>query len=313
MKVLFVRSGNRGIDPISTKQGLSLEKLGLKIVYYDIAGKGLLGYLNNLIKLKAFINKQKPDLIHAHFYFSGFLSALTFTGTPIITSLMGSDVLASGKLMLWLTRFFSRYFWDYTIVKSKEISSKLAVTKSTVIPNGVDLEDFYPVPRNVALEKLNWKSNIYHILFASDPSRPEKNFQLASQAIDLLTNQQVNSEIHFLKGIPSDEMILYYNAANVLLLTSFHEGSPNVIKEAMACNCSLVATNVGDIKEVVGSTRGCYLTGFDPGEIAEKLKLALSSENRTNGRDNMSKYNSNLIAEKIIAIYKTALINRKKR
>lgn len=313
MFVLFVRSGNRGVDPISTRQGLSLEKLGVKIVYYDIVGKGLLGYLNNLFKLKTYINQQKPEIIHAHYHLSGFLTVLTLSGTPIITSLMGSDVLTSGNLMLWLIRLFSRNFWEWTIVKSNVVSSKLSSSKSTVIPNGVDLDAFYPIPQNAAIEKLNWNVHHLHILFASDPLRPEKNFNLASSAIDLLTSKKPDLEIHFLKDIVPEQMILYYNAADVLLLTSSYEGSPNVIKEAMACNCPIVATNVGDIKEVINEAQGCYITSFEPEEIADKLMLALSFRKRTNGRDHINRYNADVIAEKIIAIYNAVLINRKKR
>src|SRR4030042_4531165 len=105
-------------------------------------------------------------------------------------------------------------------------------------------------------------------------------------------------------------MIIHYlNAADVLLLTSFHEGSPNVIKEAMACNCPVVSTDVGDVRWVVGNTSGYYISSFDPGELAEKIKLAIvfrEKHRQTNGRDRISELglDSETVAKKIIDVYK---------
>jgi glycosyltransferase involved in cell wall biosynthesis len=102
----------------------------------------------------------------------------------------------------------------------------------------------------------------------------------------------------------------YYNAADVFLLTSQSEGSPNTIKEAMACNCPIVTTNVGDVKTVIGTTKGCYIALHDIRDIADKLKKALYFCSKTTGRERIINLglDSNTIAEKIIKIYKTHLI-----
>ena len=106
---------------------------------------------------------------------------------------------------------------------------------------------------------------------------------------------------------------LYYNSADLLLLTSFHEGSPNVIKEAMACNCPIVSTDVGDVKRLFGEyTRCLYIHSFDPIDVAEKIKQASSSAKKhgqTNGRERIIELglDSNTIAEKIIEVYNEVL------
>ena len=107
--------------------------------------------------------------------------------------------------------------------------------------------------------------------------------------------------------IPAKDVPLYLNLADVLVVTSFEEGSPNVIKEAMACNCPIVSTDVGDVKEVIGNTRGCYITSLDPGDVAEKILLALEFDNRTNGRNNIRYLELNVIAEKIIKVYESVV------
>jgi N-acetyl sugar amidotransferase len=307
MKILFVRSNNTGIDAISSRQGLSLHKKGVQIVYYDIKGKGILGYLKNLIPLIRFIRHEKPNIIHAHYSLSGILVTLTLTKIPIIVSLMGSDVLAANKIFITLIKIFSKYIWSHTIVKSEEIYSKLKLKKCTIIPNGVDFESFTEIPKKIAQSRLDWDIEKQHILFSSNAKRPEKNFQLAKEALEKLKPFKPNIALHYLDNLNQDEIALHYNAADVLLLTSLYEGSPNVIKEAMSCNCPIVSTKVGDVSIVTKNTENVILTKFNSTDICEALLKILNSNKRTNGRENIKPLNSELIADKIINVYRKVI------
>ena len=93
------------------------------------------------------------------------------------------------------------------------------------------------------------------------------------------------------------------NACNVLLVTSFNESGPLVVKEAMACNLSIVSTKVGDVQEVISDTEGCYLVSYKPKDVAEKIKMALDFGKRTNSREKIKNYEITLIAERIKNIY----------
>jgi len=312
IKVLFVRSGNNGDDPISKNQGKSLLQSGLFLNYYDIVGKGVFGYLLNINKLKKYIKIFQPDIIHAHYSFCGFISSLTFSGVPTGVSLMGSDVNNSDKFMKVLIKAFSKYLWAFTIVKSEEMYNRLNFDEAILLPNGVSFNDFYPLDIKIAREKLEWDLSFGNIIFASDPSRPEKNFKLAKQTLDLLEKKQIRFHLHFLKNILPSEMIFYYNAADLLLLTSDYEGSPNVIKEAMACNCPIVSTDVGDVKNIINNTDGCFITSFDPVDIADKIISAINFGKRTNGREHISHLNSNIIAHKLLDLYEDVLNRRTK-
>jgi len=305
MKVLFVRSGNRGIDPISTRQGESLVEQGVEVYYFDIIGKGILGYLGNALGLRKSVISNKVELIHAHYSSSAFLATLILSGKPIIVSLMGSDILNEGKFLFKLTQFLSNNFWSYTIVKSGIAFSKLGVSKSEVIPNGVNMKLFNQVDKSEALQLLGWDKKIKHVLFSSDPDRPEKNYILAQKAIKNFESQHPAEliEVHFLKDIPIDKIYLHYNAADLLLLTSLYEGSPNVIKEALSCNCPIVSTDVGDVKTQLKETNGCYITTFDPEDIAKKMKSAIEFGKRTNGREKIKHLDSRVVADQIIRIY----------
>lgn len=305
MKVLFVRSNNNGLDAISTRQGQSLQKEGIELIFFNIKGKGAKGYLKNLAPLRKYINQENPNVIHAHYSLSGILTTLAFGGRPIVVSLMGSDVLAANKLALILVKFCSRIFWQHTIAKSEEIYSHLQLKNCSVIPNGVDVDVFKSVSKQSAIKELGWDQSKQHILFASSPKRPEKNFDLASKAFEQIKLTRPDIELHFLQNLSMEEMVQYYNAADVLLLTSFYEGSPNVIKEAMACNCPIVSTNVGDVKHIMFNTEQCYVTGFEPTAVAAALDKVLSAQQRTEGRKRILelKLDSDSVAKKIIEIY----------
>jgi teichuronic acid biosynthesis glycosyltransferase TuaC len=94
------------------------------------------------------------------------------------------------------------------------------------------------------------------------------------------------------------------NACDALLLVSDAEGSPMVIKEAMACNLPVVSVPVGDVPGVIGGTEGCYLCRQDPSDAAEKLGLALRRLERTKGREKVTSLEQGIVARRIMEVYK---------
>jgi len=308
MKVLFVSSGNSeyGIVPFIKSQGESLIKEGVNVDFYRIKGKGIIGYLKNIKSLRYYIKQNGYDIIHAHYGLTGLVSILTFSKAPVILSVMGSDAYGSfdikGKrikssyLDMLLTQV-AMLFAKGIIVKSKNILKLVPYkSKSFIIPNGVNFELFRPFTN-----KLNRKS----VLFLAKNSDPRKNFKLLEEALDLL----LDKDIKLLNPYPIDQTQFpdYLNKASVFVLTSYNEGSPNVIKEAMACNIPIVSTDVGDVKEVIGKTDGCYITAFDPKDVASKIKQALDFGKRTTGREDIKHLEASIIAKKIIKVYESVL------
>ncbi len=305
MDVLFVSSGNtkNGISPIVFNQGNSLIKLGHDVSFFTIKGKGFSGYLKHIFILRKFLKHHSYDIIHAHYSLSAIVAALA-GGKPLIVSLMGSDVKAS-FLLKYLIRIFNFFFWNKIIVKSLDMKTSSGIKTVNVLPNGVDFKKFRPFSKKEAFEITQWDPNKRHILFAANPKRKVKNYQLAKSAFELLDYKDI--ELQSLIDIPNTQMPAYFNAADVIILTSFWEGSPNVIKEAMACNCKIVAVNVGDIKETIRNTPGCFVTDFNKTDIANKIDKALQYPKKTEGRIHISHLDSEVIAPKLISIYKETL------
>lgn len=305
MKILFVYRGY-GSDlsnSVIDFQRSALEKAGHKIAVFPIPKGGLKGYINSWKDLRAFGRGEKIDIVHAHYSYSGYIAALAAWG-PVVCSLMGSDILQHKVFGKCLVKFFSRFLWRAVIVKS---SGMLQIIPGSIcIPNGVDFDNFQPYEKSAAVIKIGFDPARKNIIFvAQQPNSHVKNLELAKTAIALINYE--NIRFHIVSNICFENLPLYYNAADLLILTSLSEGSPNVIKEAMACNCPIVATDVGDISEVIGDTEGCYLTNFDPQDVSEKIKKALAFGKRTNGRVKIEHLESKIITERIIRVYNDVL------
>ncbi|MBS4034561.1 MAG: glycosyltransferase family 4 protein [Ignavibacterium sp.] len=302
MKVLIVCSRNAGyISPFIKEQAEAVESLKIEINYFLIRGKGFSGYLKNLPGLKKKITDFNPDLIHAHYGLSGLLAALQ-RKIPVIITFHGSDAyLLKIKFLSKIAARLSKF----NIYVSKKIMERIDKNNhNAIIPCGINLEIFQPIEMKIAREELYMEPNKKYILFASRFNNSVKNASLAFEALNKLDG---NTELLELKNRSREEVNMLLNACDLLLLTSFSEGSPQIIKEAMACNCPIVATDVGDIKDVIAGTEGCFITKFDPVDVAEKIKLALDFNKRTNGREQIRHFDNNLIAKEIVKCYQKFL------
>ena len=303
MKVLFVASGNHGrISPVVKAQGDSLVKAGMEVVYFLVKGKGLKGYLRQVRPLHRFWKEGHFDVVHSHFSFSSYVASLAGVG-PLVVSLMGSD-LKSSRWNRVIIRFFSWLFrWREIIIKSKDMAKDLDIKNVHIIPNGVDLDLFRPMDKDGCRQRIGWEEGVRHVLFPANPNRPEKDFSLAKRAIALLDD---DVRLHVFENVDFNDTVFHYNAADVVLLTSKWEGSPNVIKEALACSCTIVSVAVGDVRERLDCLDGCYVSeNRTPEELAELLKKALLFEGKTNGREKLKKdgLSNEIVSAKLKRIY----------
>lgn len=306
MKVLFVASGNKSVGKVSAfvqSQFDSLKQEGLDMVLFPVVGHGWKGYAKNLLTLRRLIKKEKPDVVHAHYSSCGYLATLAALGlkTKSVISILGSFPTKNRKLRL--VRFCVDHVWDATIVKSERTRSQLD-RDLPVIPNGVDLDRFTIIDQEEARDLVGFDKNKKYVIFVSDPNRPEKQFGLAQAAVELLNDETV--ELVPVYNKPHQEVVNYMCAADVLIMTSSSEGSPNVIKEAMACNCPIVVTDVGDVRWVTEGVEGTFVSNsFDADVLSDLLRQALIYKARTKGRDRIISLGltSSSVAQRIQQVY----------
>lgn len=305
MNVLIVYSVNHGfVTPFIRDQIESLGRLGIVINTLGIKGKGSIGYLRNYRKYKSYIESYEPHVVHAHFGLSGLFANLQ-RSVPVVTTYHGSDINNSKtRLISLISILLSRH----NVFVSERLRKLTLKRRSSIIPCGVDLEVFKPINKEEARRKLGFSKDRKYVLFSSSFTNPVKNYPLAQHAIELL-RENMDVELLELKNYSRNEVSLLMNAADAALMTSFSEGSPQFIKEAMACNLPCVSTDVGDVREMFGGMKGGYISDYSPKMVADSLISAFQLEIEVDLRSRVLELDSAVIARKILLVYK-AIMNK---
>ena len=299
------------VNSIIKNQGESLRRAGVELDFYMVSGRGIKGYLRNIKPLRNQIREGGYDVVHAHYAFTAYLASLATVGLriPLVVSLMGSDIWVHTWYPFVVRIAAALKGWKAIIVKSAEMRTRVGIPRAIVIPNGVDMERFCELKQIDCQRELGWflSDMNKHVLFPANPATARKNWPLAKGAVEILNRLgNYNIELHPMVGVKNEETPIWYNAADVVVLPSFYEGSANAVKETMACNKPIVTTDMGDCRERLEGLEGCYVANtYDVEEFAELLDKALK-QGKTKGRerllvDGIADYQ---IAERLMNIYK---------
>lgn len=308
MNVLIVCSGNVNQPGIPFnfeihrsfiyEQVIALNKIGVKTDLFFIRGKGITGYLKNLPLLKKKIARGGYHLVHAHNGLSGLLACLQ-RRLPVVCTFHGSDLYERKKRLFSSQAVRLSKYAIYVSEGIRKIGIRVKKNDHSVIPCGIDLSLFQPVEKGDARKKLGLDPLKPYALFSSQFHREIKNYPLARQAADKVPGLEVLE----LKGYTRREVAYLMNACDMLLLSSFRETGPQVVKEAMACNCPVVSTDVGTVRELIDGIEGCYISSFDPGEYANCINRVLGFGKRTDGRNRVLSFGNQGVAVEIKKIY----------
>lgn len=259
------------------------------------------------------------DLVHGHYGTWCLVARMQWT-TPVVASFLGTDLLGivaadggysnKGSLFIHLSRWLCHRV-DAVIVKSEGMKKAASGGNVFVIPNGVDFELFHPILRTEARAAIGWDQDRYYVLFGNDPKIPVKNLALAQAAIACLRSRGISAELVVASGLPQTKLVQYINASNALILSSIAEGSPNIVKETMACNVPVVSTDVGDVSQVIGRTKGCSICPHDPAALATALEQALQYTEPTTGRADIMHLDRSVVAKQVIAVYEKVISKRR--
>ena len=305
MRVLIVASGNtKAASPFIIEQVESLKKIDIQIEYFLIKGKGWTGYLKSLSKLKKKIKNKNFNLIHAHYGLSGLLATLQ-RRIPVIITFHGSDININ-KNYKW--SFIASRLSSKNIFVHKDQPKKLKVmlNEKDIIPCGINLKIFQPKDKVALRKKLDWDQKKVYILFSSSFDKPVKNVNLAYKS----TQNIKNSELIELKNYTKIELSNLMNAADLLLVTSFSETGPLIVKEAIACNCPVVSTDVGDVKEIIVKRKNSFVTSYNPKEIEAVIKKVIKLKKPVPKKElTLQEYDLNYAAQRIKVVYQECLKN----
>ena len=293
-------------------QADSLAAAGVEIeILHPKPGPVLLRYVWTIAQVWCKTRTRRFDIVNGH-YGQWCLFARLQWHIPVVATFHGSDLLGvpldDGKYskLHGLNALVNRWLCsrvDAVIVQSEEMKRAAGKEGVFVIPTGVDFELFRPMARAEARAVLGWDPERYYIVFANDPAIPLKGFRLAQAAVEHLAAKGIPVELVVANGLAQTQLVQYMNASNALILPSLCEGSPCVVKEAMACNVPVVATDVGDVAEVIGRTAGCSVCSQDPVELAAGIERALEHSGPTTGRADIAHLENAVIAERVIAVY----------
>jgi len=281
----------------------SLRDKGLDVDVFFVNGRRYRrNYLTGFLRYLPQPWLKRYDLIHAHYPLTGLIARAQIRA-PLVVTYHGIEVVYGwqGTLCKALARVVDR-----VIVTSQRVRDGLGMPAARVIPCGVNLDLFKPEPRDQARRALGLPPDKKLVLFCAG-MRPEKRFDIVQAAIARLTERDPNVQLVVATEQPHTIIPRYMNACDALVLASEYEGSPTVIKEAMACNLPIVSVDVGDVREIISQTEGCYICGRTPEDIAARLALALDPPRRTDGRQAIQHLSLDAIADRLIAEYKSII------
>lgn len=326
MKVLEVsRYKNNFADhqlPFVTEQGEAIRALGHEVDYFLVRGN----YIKAVGALKVKIREFKPDIVHAHFGLSAITAELQSL-VPVVTT------FHNGETLNWRVNLMSSLFSlraKHVIYVAQHIRdlSYFKAKNYSIIPCGVPMDQCVVMDKEEARKQLKWDAKKKYILFGGAFDNLRKNYKLLAEAVERLTNEGLTNEgvndieLVEMKGLSRAECVLRMNACDLFALPSHSEGSPQALKEAMACNCPCLATDIADVKYLFGDEPGHWILrnprktherwDADKNSLDEMvvlLKEALAFEGRTHGRERIQKLglSNEQVAQKIINIHNEIL------
>lgn len=267
---IFVKEQIRSIDKFLDKND---------IFFINAKKYGKFQYLKSIFYLMS--NISKYDVVHAHHIYVGFIVLIISNkkSNNVLVSLMSDPDRKTGN---YIENIIYKFTYNYckkyarALIFKKEIPLNINRDNVFYLPNGVNMDMFLDMPKDKAKKILNLDMEKRYILFVSAMNlyRKEKRYDKYRAVLEVLKDRYHLDDVAELTmvDVEREKAYLYYNAAELHLLVSDIEGSPNSVKEAMSCNTPVVATDVGNIAAMLGSLDSCEVVpSFDVNVIADAV------------------------------------------
>jgi teichuronic acid biosynthesis glycosyltransferase TuaC len=299
------------------RQLQSLKRVGVEVREIYLHSRTSPLYLFRTRKLLAKeISDFRPDVIHSQYGTVTSLLCCTVSSAPLVITFRGSD-LNRHLSVTWLRGQLSILFSQVSALRASQIicvSRQLLDRlwwgrhKSTVLPTGVNLDMFSQTSVAEARAALNWDPTERIVLFCGGTEPGAKGLNLVQAAVRCAEKAVGSIRLFVLDGsFPSETVPLYLNAADCLAFASLNEGSPNIVKEALACNLPIVSVDVGDVRERLEGVSPSQIVHRDSREFGVALADILQTRKRSNGREKVREFSEDATAFRLLSLYRGAL------
>lgn len=302
-------------------EGLRREGIEVDVLFIN-GRRSRLNYLKGVVRFLVRCRSDYYDLIHAHHTYCAAIARLQ-SRYPVILTLHEGEILHSISVLkrlkdygFWKIPIFSRQLKRLmskrvrkVITVSSEIARELGLERTETLSCGIDLEKFKPMPQGESRLKIGLPVGDRTVLFPASPSRRGKRYDIVSKAMELVKRRVPDLRLITLGGVSPQLVPTYMNACDALVFTSEYEASPMVIKEALAVNLPLVTTDVGDARELIGDTDGCFICDGSPQDVACYLEKAVKFGRKTKGRERIRTLGLGLeqVTQDMVRIYQKVL------
>lgn len=296
-----------------------------KGVELDLCYLGNLRSMSNLNKARKHVQSiaNKYDIIHAQFGSACAMATSSVKGVPKVLTLRGSDwyrfdkkvnfAYAHGLLATFMTKLSINKFNAIVTVSermSEDVSKQYPNLKRYTIPSPINLNDFKPMNKQGSRKALGFENdNDYWVLFTTlRTTNPVKRAALSKEAVEKASELLGGGvKMRIATGIPHDQMPIFVSSCDIVLCTSTHEGWPNSIKEALACNVPFVSTDVSDLHLIADKEKDCRICPPDAEIIADNICDILKQSNNHDLGRYVSSMSFEKTCEKILNVYNEVL------
>jgi glycosyltransferase involved in cell wall biosynthesis len=290
---VFVRDS---VDAVRRQRGLAVD-----VMVVAERGRGR-DYASAAWQVRRRVRQDQPDVLWVHYGLTTLCTAF-IPKTSVVVSFYGSDI--NIRWQRWVARVFARRARRRVFV-SEPLAHRWPSPRNAVIPCGVDLERFRPIDQAAARQSLGLDVDRRLVLFGGDPGNPVKDHARFRRVVDRVRDE-FEVQTFSLAGLDQESVPLAYSAADAMLFTSRRgsEGSPGVVKEALAAGLPIVSVDVGDVAERLANVQpgACVAWGETESEtdaaLARELLQVLRQPGRTNGPQEIAWLSNDLVGERL--------------
>jgi teichuronic acid biosynthesis glycosyltransferase TuaC len=276
---------------------------GLRVDVLIVAEQGTVrGYLSGAWQVRRRVRQTRPDVLWVHYGLTALCTVLV-RSARIVVSFYGSDI--NVRWQRWVARLFTRRAGRRVFVSGR-LADRWPSPRNAVIPCGVDLRRFAAIDQAEARRRLGLDTSTLLVLFGGHPDNVVKDHARFSRVVDRV-RQEFDVDVVSLAGLEQEALPLAYSAADALLFTSRRgsEGSPGVVKEALAAGLPVVSVDVGDVSERLakvspGACVAWYETDAETdAALARELKQVLQERRRSNGPQQVRWLSNDVVGEQL--------------